>query len=522
MKVLVADPISEEGIARLKQCASVDVRTSLPADELRREIPGYDALIVRSQTQVTAALIERGANLKVIGRAGVGVDNIDVEAATRCGIVVVNAPAGNTVSAAEHTMALMLALARNIPQSDAATRTGSWARSRLMGTELRGKTLGIIGLGNIGSQVALRAQSFEMRTIAFDPFIPADYARSFKVALVTLPELLLQADFITLHVPLSPATKNLIGPAELEMVKPSARIINCARGGVVDEAAVAADLNEGRLAGAAFDVFAQEPPTDSPLLSTPRSVLTPHLGASTFEAQTNVSVDVAEQVIAVLEGELAKYAVNAPHAAPELFPYIRMSITVGSFAGQLMDGQIQRVNICYAGDLQQASCDPLKAGIISGILQHATEERVNLVNAELIARQRGLRIAEESSSECGAYGNLLTVTLETDRGSTTVSGTVRDGITRIVRINHFFMDIGLAEGHFLICDHTDGPGLVGAIGTVLGQASINISSMHLSRLAPRGKALFVMALDEPLREAQKNVIMAIPNIHTVRTVNLHG
>ncbi|MBN1152633.1 MAG: phosphoglycerate dehydrogenase [Dehalococcoidia bacterium] len=521
MKVLVADLIAEEGIARLRQCASVDVNTGLSVDELRHQIGEYDALVVRSQTQVTADIIEHGGRLKVIGRAGVGVDNIDVDAATRLGIVVVNAPSGNTVSAAEHTMALMLALARNVPQADVETRKGSWARAKLTGTELRGKTLGIVGLGNIGSQVALRAQSFEMRTIAYDPFIPADYARSFKVSLVTLQELLMQADFITLHIPLSAATKNLIGTAELETVKPTARIINCARGGVVDEAAVAAALHEGRLAGAAFDVFAEEPPAHSPLLTAPHSVLTPHLGASTVEAQTNVAVDVADQVIAVLEGTMAKYAVNAPHASPELYPYVRMSMTVGSFAGQLMDGQIERVNVCYAGDLQQASCDPLKAGVISGILQHATEERVNLVNAEFIARQRGLRIAEETSPDCGAYGNLLTVSLETDKGSTTVSGTVRDGITRIVRINDFFMDISLTEEHFLICDHTDGPGLVGAIGTVLGQASINISSMHLSRLAPRGKALFVMALDEPLGEAQKNVILAIPNIHVVRTVNLH-
>jgi D-3-phosphoglycerate dehydrogenase len=520
MRVLVADPIAEEGVSHLRQCASVDVKTKLSSEELCREIPDYDALVVRSQTRVTADIIERGANLKVIGRAGVGVDNIDVDAATRCGIVVVNAPSGNTVSAAEHTMALMLALARNIPVADADMRKGSWSRNKLMGSELRGKTLGIVGLGNIGSQVALRAQSFEMRTIAYDPFIPADYARSFKVALVTLQELLVQSDFITLHIPLSQATRNLIGQAELELMKPTARIINCARGGVVDEDAVAAALQDGTLAGAAFDVFAEEPPQGSPLLTAPNSVLTPHLGASTLEAQTNVAIDVADQVIAVLRGEMAKYAVNAPHASAELFPYIQMSTTVGSFAGQLMEGQIQKVNVCYAGDLQQASCDPLKAGVISGVLRNATEERVNLVNAELIARQRGLRVAEETSPECGTYGNLLTVTLETDRGKTTVSGTVRDGVTRIVRINDFFMDISLTERHFLICDHIDGPGLVGAIGTTLGQASINISSMHLSRLEPRGKALFVMALDEPLGDAEKNIIRAIPNIHTVRTVNL--
>lgn len=521
MKVLVADPIAEEGIARLRQCASVDVKTKLSVEELRTEVQHYDALVVRSQTRVTADIIEHGRNLKVIGRAGVGVDNIDVEAATRCGIVVVNAPSGNTVSAAEHTMALMLSLARNVPQADASMRSGAWARGKLTGIELRNKVLGIIGLGNIGTQVALRAQSFEMRTIAYDPFISADYARTFKVSLMPLEELLSRADFITLHVPLSAATRNLIGPAQLELLKPTARIINCARGGVVDENAVAAALQDGSLAGAAFDVFGEEPPTGSPLLAAPNSVLTPHLGASTVEAQTNVAIDVAEQVIAILEGQMGKYAVNAPHGSPEMLPYVRMGAIVGSFASQLMDGQISKVNLRYPGDLQQDTCEPLKASVIAGILAHVTEERVNLVNAGLIARQRGLRIVEESDPECGNYANLLTVTLETDKGATTVAGTVRDGVTRIVRINDFWMDIGLTEKHYLVCDHVDGPGLVGTIGAVLGQASINISSMHLSRLAPRGKALFVMALDEPLGEGQRNIILAIPNIHTARTVSLH-
>ncbi|MDY0088714.1 MAG: phosphoglycerate dehydrogenase, partial [Coriobacteriia bacterium] len=488
--------------------------------ELCEQLPHYDALVVRSQTRVTADIIEAGHNLKVIGRAGVGVDNIDVDAATRCGIVVVNAPAGNTVSAAEHTMALMLSLARNIPQADADMHKGLWSRGKLIGSELRGKVLGIVGLGNIGSLVATRAQAFEMRAIAYDPFVSTEYARAFKVSLVSLEELLSQSDFITLHIPLAAATRNLIGAAQLEMVKPTARIINCARGGVVDEEAVAAALKDGSLAGAAFDVFAEEPPANSPLLSAPHCVLSPHLGASTVEAQTNVSVDIADQVIAVLQGRISKYAVNLPHGSPEVLPYIHMGATVGSFASQLMAGQIRQVRIHYGGELQELACEPLKAGVVSGILEQATEERVNLVNAELIARQRGLRITEEVDPECGAYANLLTVTLDTETGSTTVAGTVRDGTTRIVRINDFWMDISLTERHFLVCDHIDGPGLVGAIGTVLGQASINISSMHLGRLAPRGKALFVMALDEPLGEAQKNIIRAIPNIHTVQTVSL--
>ncbi len=520
MRILVADPIADEGVARLRKCATVDVKAKLSTEELCDEIASYDALVVRSQTRVTAQIIEHGRSLRVIGRAGVGVDNIDVEAATRRGIVVVNAPAGNTVSAAEHTMALMLTLARNVTLADTEMRKGVWARNRLMGSELRHKTLGIVGLGQIGTQVAVRAQAFEMHTIAFDPYISAEYARSYKVTIVTLDELLSRADYVSLHVPLTPATRNLIGTPELEIVKPTVRIINCARGGVVDEAAVAAALEEGRIAGAAFDVFGEEPPVDSPLLTAPRCVLTPHLGASTVEAQTNVSVDIADQVLTVLDGQISKYAVNVPHASPELLPYVHMSTVVGSFASQLMEGQIRKVTVHYAGELQQDTCEPLKAGVIAGILQQATEERVNLVNAELVALQRGLKIVEEFDPECVNYSNLLTVTLETDKGSTSVSGTVREGETRIVRVNRFWMDISPTEGHFLLCDHIDGPGLVGAIGTVLGQASINISSMHLSRLAPRGEALFVMALDEPLGDSQRNVILAIPNIHSARTVSL--
>lgn len=520
MRVLVSDPIAEEGVERLRQGADVDVKTKLSTEELCAEIGHYDALVVRSQTKVTADIIEHGKNLRVIGRAGVGVDNIDVDAATQQGIVVVNAPSGNTVSAAEHTMALMLSLARNVSQGDSELRKGVWARGKLTGTELRGKTLGIVGLGNIGRNVASRAQSFEMKTIAYDPFVSADYAKSFKVQLTDLEDLFRQSDFITLHIPLSPATKNLIGKEQIEMMKPTVRIVNCARGGVVDEAAVAEALDSGRIAGAAFDVFASEPPTDSPLLSNPKTVLTPHLGASTIEAQTNVAIDVAGEVLAVLDGHMSRSSVNAPHASPELMPYLQMGITVGSFASQLMDGQIRKVSARYCGDLAEANCDPLKAAVIAGVLQQVTEERVNLVNADLIARQRGLRVAEENETACGNYSNMLTVTVESDTGTTTVSGTVRDGEVRVVQVNDFWMDLNLEDGHYLLCDHIDGPGLVGAIGTILGEAGINISSMNLSRIERRGKALLIMALDDVLGDAQKAAIQSIPNIHTAKTVSL--
>ncbi len=521
MKVLVADAIADEGVERLRQAAEVDVKTKLPVEELCAIVGEYDALVVRSQTKVTADVISHGHNLRVIGRAGVGVDNIDVEAATARGIVVVNAPAGNTVSAAEHTMALMLGLTRSIAEADAQMRKGVWARSKLMGSELRNKTLGIVGLGNIGTQVALRAQAFEMRTIAYDPYVSADYARTYKVMLVPFEELLKEADFITLHIPLSSATKNLIGDEQLALMKPGARIVNCARGGVVDEEAVAAAVKEAKIAGAAFDVFSSEPPAeDNVLLSTPGTVLTPHLGASTVEAQTNVGIDIADQVLTVLDGRSSRYAVNAPRISPEVLPYLTLAEVVAGFASQLMDGQIEKVGVRYCGDLTENDCEPLKAAIITGLLQQATEERVNIVNAPLLARQRGLRVVEETDPTCEDYANLLTVTIETDQGVNTVSGTVRDRELHIVQVNDFWMDLPLSEGHYLLCAHIDGPGLVGAIGTLLGRAEINISSMHLSRLAPRGKALLIMALDETLGEEQRNAILAIPNIHTARSVSV--
>lgn len=521
MKVLVADAIADEGVDRLRQSAKVDIKTKLPEDELCAVIGGYDALVVRSQTKVTGRVIEHGANLRVIGRAGVGVDNIDVEAATRLGITVVNAPSGNTVSAAEHTMALMLGLTRNVAEADAEMRKGVWARNKLMGSELRNKTLGIVGLGNIGTQVALRAQSFEMRTIAYDPFVSADYARTYKVMLVPFEELLKEADFITLHIPLSPATKNLIGAEQLALMKPGSRIVNCARGGVVDEEAVASAIKEGRLAGAAFDVFLSEPPTsDNVLLTTPRTILTPHLGASTVEAQTNVAIDIAEQVLMVLEGRSSRYSVNAPHISPEMLPYLTLAEVVATFASQLMEGQTGKVSVRYCGELAESNCEPLRAAIITGMLQQATEEHVNLVNAPLLARQRGLRVVEENDIVCENYANLLTVTVETDHGVNTVSGTVRERGLHIVQVNDFWMDLPLAKGHYLLCDHIDGPGIVGAIGTLLGKAEINISSMHLSRLAPRGKALLIMALDEALGEEQRTQILAIPSIHTARSISV--
>ena len=340
MKVLVTDRIADAGIQLLCSYAQVDIRTELEPGQLAAIINKYDALIVRSRTQVDTTLIGLGQKLKVIGRVGVGIDNIDVDAATKRGIVVVNAPTGNIVATAEHAVALMLALARNIPQANSHLKSGQWRTEDMVGTELRGKTLGIVGIGNVGSQVAKRVQAFEMHVIAHDPFVSEDHARNLEVELVSLDQLLREADFITLHVPLTPATEKLIGGKELEKMKPTARIINCARGGLIDEEAVVSAIKTGKLAGAAFDVFTREPAIDGPLFEEDKIIVTPHLGASTVEAQTSVARDVAEEVLAVLQGRFSKYAVNAPHIPPELVPFMTVASTIGNLASQLMEGQI--------------------------------------------------------------------------------------------------------------------------------------------------------------------------------------
>jgi D-3-phosphoglycerate dehydrogenase len=520
MKILVADPIAEEGIQVLRSYAQVDIKTKLELEQLKAIIGDYDALIVRSQTQVGAEVIESGKKLKVIGRAGVGTDNIDVDAATRNGIVVVNAPTGNIVAAAEHTIALMLAMARNVPQANSQLKSGKWQREEFVGTEIRNKTLGIIGLGNVGSEVAKRVQSFEMRVIAHDPFVSKDYAHNLKVDLVSLDQLLREADFITLHVPLTATTEKLIGGKELAKLKPTTRIINCARGGLIDEEAMVKAIKAGKIAGAAFDVFDHEPITDSPLFKEDKIIVTPHLGASTIEAQTSVAKDVAAEVLAVLQGQFSRYAVNAPHIAPELVPFMRVAATIGNLASQLMEGQINSTHIKYSGGVSNYDCNPIKTALISGLLQQASEERINLVNVSFIATQRGLKISEEKEATCQNYSNLLTLEVNTNVGTTAISGTVRDSETHIVQVNDFWMDIVPTGGYFLFCDHLDRPGLVGTIGNIAGKADINISSMHLSRLQPRGKALMILALDEPLGEEQLQEILALPGIYSAKAVKL--
>jgi len=524
LKVLIADPIADEGIDILGTVAEVDVRPGLDREELVAIIGNYDALVVRSQTQVTAEVIAAGKKLQVIGRAGVGIDNINIDEATRRGIVVVNAPTGNTVSAAEHAIALMLALARHIPQANAALKSGAWQRSKFMGTEVRSKTLGVIGLGNVGSEVARRGRGLEMKVIGHDPFVSTELAVGLQVQLVPLKQLLKEADFITLHLPLTPQTKGLIGPRELALVTPSVRIINCARGGLIDEDLLAQAVAEHKIAGAAIDVFDNEPTTESALFDKEEVIVTPHLGASTTEAQAMAARDVAEQVVALFNGEPVQYAVNLPFTSAEtmtaLSPYMEAASAGGSLMRQLVEGQMNSIRIRYEGEITAHDTNALKASALGGLLRGVSEERVNLVNANLVAARRGITVVEEKESVCRNYASLVTLEANTSSGPTTVAVTVLRDEPHVVRINSYWTDIVPYDGYFLFCVHLDRPGLLGAVGRITGDADINISFMYVSRMKPRGQALMILALDEPLPEEQRQQMLALSDVYTAKLVQL--
>jgi D-3-phosphoglycerate dehydrogenase len=524
MKVLIADPISDEGIDILRNHAEVDVRVGLKPEEIISIIGNYEALVVRSQTQVSAKVIAAGKKLQVIARAGVGVDNIDVEEATQRGIVVVNAPTGNTISAAEHAIALMLSLARNIPQANAVLKSGVWRRSDFMGTEVKDKTLGIIGLGNVGSEVAKRARGLQMKLIAYDPFISVDHAKKLQVELVSLEQILKEADFITLHLPLTASTERIIGAKELASVKPTVRIINCARGGLIDERALVKAVEEKRVAGAAIDVFPTEPTTESVLFESDNIIVTPHLGASTTEAQATAAKDVAEQIIDVFKGQPPRYAVNAPFISVEtlsvLAPFMELASIVGKLVSQLAEGQMNAIQIKYNGEISNYDTNALKAAVLGGLLEGVSEERVNLVNANIVAAQRGLIVVEQKEAICENYASLITLEVTTSTGTTIVAGTVMRSEPHIVRVDNHWLDIVPTGGYFLFSDHRDRPGLIGAVGKITGDADINISYMHLSRLKLRGQALMILALDEALDDDHRQQILSLPDVYTVKLVKL--
>ena len=503
MRVLVAEPVAREGIELLAAHHEVDERIGCTPDELAALLPDYDALIVRSQVQVDAALIAAGSRLVVIGRAGVGVDNVDLEAATRAGITVVNAPTGNTIAAAEHTLALLYGVARRTAAADASIRRGEWKRSQFTGLELRGRTLGIIGLGKIGQAIASRARAMEMVVVGVDPYVTPEQAANHGVELVDFDTLLSRADVVTVHVPLTRATKGLIGRDAIAKLKPGSIVLNVARGGIVDEAAVAEALASGHLGGAGIDVFDEEPPTDSPLLAAPNTLLTPHLGASTAEAQVLVAEEVAAQVLDVLDGRSARYAVNAPLLTPEtaraIAPYLPLGEVLGRFFAQFSRGGVRTLTLEIAGDLAEHDASPLTAAVLRGMLETVTTERVNLVNAGALARARGITVVERKTPDAGAYAAQLTLSGEAGgtAGPTpvTVAGTVAGGEPRITRLGDYRLDMEPAPV-MLITRHTDKPGMVGRVGAMLGEADVNISAMHLARTRPREDALMILALDD--------------------------
>jgi len=480
--------------------------------------------VIRSQTKVTADIINAADKLQVIGRAGVGVDNIDVDAATASGILVVNSPEGNIVSTAEHTIAMLLALARKIPQANNKLHTGTWSRE-FKGLEIRNKTLGIIGLGRVGTEVAEMARGLRMNVIAYDPVITEERADKLGIRMVKMKSLLEQSDFVTVHVPLNPTTEGLLGEDKLKMMKPSAMIINCARGGIVDEKALLEALNESRLAGAAVDVFSEEPAQNNILLKSDKVITTPHIAASTIEAEASASVDIAEQVVAVLQGHPPRTPVNIPSIAKEAIsvvgPYVRVARTIGRIAVQLIEGQLKSLNIRYQGDIAGEDTSPIKVAVLAGLLETMIDERVNFVNADIIARNRGLRVTEQKDTVSENYTNMIVLELVTESGTTLVAGSSFEGMTHLTRVNNYWLEIEPTGKYMIFTEHKDRPGMIGLMGTILGDYDVNISQMAVSRGIKRGGgAMMVLCLDDFISDEGYQKIASIPDMYRVLLVKL--
>jgi D-3-phosphoglycerate dehydrogenase len=503
VRVLVTESLSEAGLELLRRDFQVDVRPELAGGGLSEAIGPYDALVVRSQTRVDAAVLAAGENLKVVARAGIGLDNVDVEAATRRGVMVVNAPQSNIVSAAEHTIALLLAQARNIPRADADLKAGRWDRSAYRGVELQGKTLGIVGLGRVGALVASRCAAFGMRNIAFDPYVPKERAKEIGIELMpTLEALLVQSDFISVHLPRTPDTEGLIGERELALVKEGARLVNTARGGIVDEQALAKALEDGRLDGAALDVFAVEPTTESPLFGLDRVVVTPHLGASTTEAQDKAGTSVAEMVRLALSGEFVPHAVNVSagaEVAEAVRPFLPLAHKLGALLTGLAQGAVRGVEAQYLGRIADADTRVLTLAVVKGVLSGVVHEPVSFVNAPIIAGERGIAISEMRSTVSSDYVNLVHVRAETDHGPVSVAGTLvgKRNAERVMQVNGY--DIEMAPSRYMLFfTYEDRPGIIGKVGTILGEAGINIATMDVGRPTRGGTALMGLTLDSPV------------------------
>lgn len=512
MKVLVSDPLSNEGLEILKEHFTVDVITGLSEDELSKIIKDYDALVIRSGTTVTQKIIEAADKLKVIGRAGVGVDNVDVDAATKKGIIVTNSPEGNMISAAEHTIAMMMAMSRNIPQANASLKKKEWKRNKFMGVEVKGKTLGVIGLGRIGSEVAKRASGLEMKLMGYDPFISEKRAAELGIKLATVNEIAKAADYITVHTPLIKETRNILDEEQFNLMKPTAKVINCARGGIISEEALAKALANGKISGAALDVFIEEPPFNSPLLDFDNVIVTPHLGASTQEAQVNVAIEIANEIVYVLTGGLAKNAINIPSVKPEamavLAPYIRLAEMMGKIAGQLVEGNYEKVEIGYNGEISGKDTRPLTVSALKGLLEMALGSAVNYVNAPSLAKSRQIAVVESRSESSAEYASTVSIRLIGGEKTKLVSGTVVGDEPKIVSIDGDKLDI-FPAGYMIFAKHINRPNVIGPCCLVLGKNNINISGMQVGRSEIGSVTMMVLNVDNevpaPILEELRNV-----------------
>jgi D-3-phosphoglycerate dehydrogenase len=529
MKILVADKLEKDGLAALQaeRGFKVDVKTGLDPEALIKTIPHYDAVIVRSGTRLSREIIENAKNLKVIGRAGVGVDNVDLEAATKQGIIVMNTPEGNTTATAEHTITMMMALARKVPQAYASLVRGKWRREEFLGTELCGKTLGIVGLGRIGREVAKRAgQGLGMRVLGYDPFITEESVKPLGVTVCDLKKLLKQADFITVHTPLTPETRHLINKEAFKLMKPGVRIINCARGGIVDERALLQAIKSRRVAGAAFDVFEKEPPGKNPLLKCPEVIATPHLGAATREAQENVSVAVAKQVIDALRNRAIRNAVNLPSLDPETYqvlrPWITLAERIGLIHTQLFGGKLREVTVRYCGEVTRYPVGSLTVAVLKGLLRPITSGSVNFVNAPALAKERGITVNESKTTEAKDFANFIEIEVSHNNEKNRIMGTLfANQDPRIVKINEFLLDAE-PKGYMLFIHNEDRPGVVGHLGTLLGKNNVNIAEMTLGRIKVNRKtmAMTIINTDQDVPGKVLAEINKFPPIVDVKLVKL--
>ncbi len=515
-KVLISDKLSPAAVDIFRDRGiDVDIKVGLTKEELIEIIGAYDGLAVRSATKATADVIEAARNLKVIGRAGIGVDNIDIPAATAKGIVVMNTPFGNSITTAEHAIAMMLALARQIPQANVSTQAGKWEKSRFMGVEVTGKTLGIIGCGNIGSIVADRAKGLQMKVIAYDPFLSPERAAELGVEKVDLESLLGRADFISLHTPLTDMTRNILSADALNKTKKGVRIINCARGGLIDEVALKAALESGHVAGAALDVFSEEPAKENILFGTDNFIATPHLGASTTEAQVNVALQVAEQISDFLLTGAVTNAINMPSIgadeAAQLKPFVRLAEQLGLFAGQLTETAITGVEIEYEGTVAEKNTKPLTAAALAGLLRPLVSE-VNMVNAPVLAKERGIRISEVTRDAQGVFESYIRLSVTTERQRRGVAGTVfSDGNPRLIQIKGIDLEASLAPHMLYVCNE-DKPGFIGNLGTLLGEAGVNIATFNLGRAEGGGDAIALVAVDQPISAEVLDKVASLPHV----------